>query len=257
VSALPRDSVPGRFAQAVAEDLRLLAHLHDRELDGATLSALRSAVFPDNLALVLEGEPAREAMQLLRSALGQLEADAGPETMDLLAVDYAAIYLNHTLRAAPNESVWIDEEELAMQTPMFEVREWMARHGLTVENWRVRPEDHLVHELEFLACIVESGPIAEALPEAADFLDRHLLRWVLDFSRRVAARCETPFYAGLNALTGCYLDELRDLLAEVTGGPRPTREEIEARIAAERPAEAYPGKVEIPLRYVPGASPSW
>jgi TorA maturation chaperone TorD len=257
VSALPRDSLASRLAHAVAEDLRLLACLHDRELDGSTLSALRSGGFPDNLVLMLEGEPARTATDLLRSALNQLEPDAGPETMDLLAVDYAAIYLNHTLRAAPNESVWLDEEELAMQAPMFEVREWMARHGLTVENWRVRPEDHLVHELEFLACILESEPIGEALEEAADFLDRHLLRWVPEFSRRVAARCETPFYAGLNALTGCHLDEVRDLLAEMTGAPRPTREEIEARIAAERPAGANPGKVETPLRYVPGASPSW
>jgi putative dimethyl sulfoxide reductase chaperone len=257
VSALPPDSLAGRLARAVAEDLRLLAHLHDRELDGTTLSALRSQAFPDNLALVLESEPARAAMDLLRSALNQLELDAGAKTMDLLAVDYAAIYLNHTLRAAPNESVWIDEEELAMQAPMFEVREWMARHALTVENWRVRPEDHLVHELEFLACILESEPIGQALEEAADFLDRHLLRWVPDFSRRVAARCETPFYAGLNALTGCHLDEVRDLLAEMTGAARPTREEIEARIAAERPAGANSGTVEMPLRFVPGASPSW
>lgn len=257
MSALPRESLVSRLARAIAEDLRLLACLHNREIDSSTLASLRSGAFPDHLALVLEGEPARAAMDLLRSALSQIEPDPSPETLEQLAVDYAAIYLNHTLRAAPNESVWIDEEELAMQAPMFEVREWMARHGLTVENWRVRPEDHLVHELEFLAFILESEPSSEALAEASDLLDRHLLRWIPDFSRRVAARCETPFYAGLNALTGCYLDEARDLLAEITGVPRPTPEEIQARMDAERPAEASGGKVEVPLRYVPGAAPSW
>ena len=257
MSALPENPLPNRLARGVAEDLRLLGHLHDRELDGATLSALHSDAFPDNLALLLEGEPAQAALHLLRSTLSALEGNADAETMDLLAVDYAAIYLNHTLRAAPNESVWIDEEELAMQAPMFEVREWMARHGLTVPNWRVRPEDHLVHELEFLACILESEPTAEALAESADFLDRHLLRWVPDFSRRVAARCETPFYAGLHALTGCYLDEIRDLLVVMTGVPRPTREEIDAIMANEQSAKATPGQAEIPLQYVPGASPSW
>ena len=257
MSALPETPLPNRLAHGVAGDLRLLAHLHDRELDGATLSALHSDAFPDHLALLLEGEPARAAMDLLRAALNTLEGNADAEIMDLLAVDYAAIYLNHTLRAAPNESVWIDEEELAMQAPMFEVREWMARHGLTVPNWRVRPEDHLVHELEFLACILESEPTGEALAESADFLDRHLLRWVPDFSRRVAARCETPFYAGLHALTGCYLDEVRDLLVEMTGVPRPTREEIEAIIATEQSTKAKPRQAEIPLQYVPGASPSW
>ena len=246
-----------QFANAVADDLDWLAALHDQELTATTLAHLRARGFPDDLALCLETPRAVAAQALMRNALEALGDDSGPLDLDTLAVDYAAIYLNHTLRAAPNESVWLDEEELAMQTPMFEVRAWMAKHGLAVENWRVRPEDHLVHELEFLAYLLRLAPIQTALTEATDFLDLHLLRWADDFSRRVAARCGTPFYAGLNALTGCYLDELRDLIAEVTGVQRPTRAEIEARVEAKRPAAAKPASVAVPLRYVPGMTPSW
>ncbi|MGF1548828.1 MAG: molecular chaperone [Thiotrichales bacterium] len=256
MSAVQETGLLARFAEAVAEDLHCLAALHDRELDPDLLGRLLGRGFPDDLALCLERERTVAASALLRGALDELATDADGTAFEALAVDYAAIYLNHSLRAAPMESVWLDEEQLAMQTPMFEVREWMARHGVAVENWRVRPDDHLVPELEFLAHLLESTVLQNALPEAADFMDRHLLRWVDDFTRRVAARCATPFYAGLNALTAGYLDELRDLIAEVTGEPRPSREEVARRIEAEQRRNQSSAKT-VPLRYVPGMAPSW
>lgn len=246
-----------RLFEALALDIRWLARLHGRELDAPVCRHLLSETFPENLVLLLEGESVREAVQLIRNALGELGEEPGSEALEPLATDYAGIYLNYSFRAAPSESVWIDEDQLAMQGPMFEVREWMGRHGLTVANWRVCPEDHLVHELEFLAYLLETGADAENFSEAADFMDRHLLRWVGAFCRRVAARCETSFYAGLNALTGHYLEELRDLLAEVTGRPRPSPEEIEAGMEAEAQRRKQALPAEAPLRYVPGASASW
>jgi len=38
-----------------------------------------------------------------------------------LAADFAAIYLNHSIQASPCESVWLDEEGLMRQQPMFKV----------------------------------------------------------------------------------------------------------------------------------------
>lgn len=250
-------SSPQDLFGALGLDLRWLARLHDRELDSETLGLIRSNGFPDHLALQLEGTGPQAVLDLLRSTLDELGLDPSPSMLDQLAVDYADIYLTHRLRAAPNESVWVDEEELAMQAPMFEIREWMGRHGLTVANWRVRPDDHLVHELEFLAFILEAGPAPDALAEASELLDRHLLRWIPQFSRRVAARCASPFYAGLNALTGHYLDQLRDVLAEIIGVPRPTPEEIQAQIDAERTSRANCGRSEVPVRFAPGVEPSW
>jgi hypothetical protein len=65
-------------------------------------------------------------------------------------------------------------------------------------------------------------------------LDEHLLRWLPDFAARVAARAETPFFAVLGRLTFAWCEQLRDLLAESLGEPRPTREELEARLKPQR-----------------------
>ena len=251
-----RQDLVRRLFEALALDIRWLARLHGRELDAPMCRHLFSEAFPENLVLLLDGESV-QALELVRDALRELGGDPKPEALEILAADYAGIYLSYAFRAAPNESVWIDEDQLAMQGPMFEVRKWMGRHGLTVANWRLRPEDHLVHELEFLAYLLETGAGAENFSEAADFMDRHLLRWAGAFCRRVAARCETSFYAGLNALTGHYLEQVRDLLAEVTGRPRPSPEEIEASIEAEAQRRKHASPAEAPLRYIPGATASW
>ena len=85
------------------------------------------------------------------------------------------------------------------------------------------------------------------------FLDEHLLRWLPEFAARVAARCATPFYAGLCIFTAGYMDEMRGLLADVLGEPRPTPEEIEQRM---KPASVH--TVELPdPKFVPGSAPSW
>ncbi len=254
MSAQP-DKLLRQLATLTAADLEILATLHDREIDPAMLARIAAADFPEDLALCLESPRAEAAVRLLRQSLDELRDDPVSARFDALAADFAAIYLNHSLRAAPMESVWLDDEQLAMQGPMFEVREWMARHGLAVANWRVRPDDHLVHELLFLAHLLGRESSAAAFTEAADFLDRHLLLWIEDFANRVATRCATGFYAGLNLLTALYLDELRELLSEILGTPRPTREAVEARIGRERAANATHSTA--PLRYMPGVAPSW
>jgi TorA maturation chaperone TorD len=136
-----------------------------------------------------------------------------------------------------------------MQAPMFQVREIYRRHGLGVADWRKRSEDHLVVELLFVARLLQNAQ-ADSLGEAARFMDEHLLRWLPQFGERVAKRCATPFYAAAAWLTAAYCDELRDCLAEIMGEPRPSAEEIEARM---RPKAAQ----TVPVKFVPGVAPSW
>jgi TorA maturation chaperone TorD len=134
---------------------------------------------------------------------------------------------------------------------MFEVRECYARHGFSAADWRKRPDDHLVYQLQFLVALIEHNRL-ESLAEAARFLDQHTLRWLPAFAQRVAARSETPFYAGLAMFSAGYLDEIRDVLAQILGEARPSAEEIEqrARVPKEEP-------LPMPTSYVPGSSPSW
>ena len=241
-----------QFRRSVAADLLQLAVLHDRELNAATIADLRGSGFPRGLALRMESAMARDADGWLKQSLDHLCDPPQRTDLDELAADFAAIYLNHTLRASPCESVWIDEDGLAMQEPMFQVREWYKRFGVAVRDWRQRSDDHLVNQLEFLAYLLEQAAEIDDLEQASRFMDEHLLRWVGDFARRVATRAATPFYAGLAALTAAHLDELRDVLAAIVEQPRPSKEDIDRRMKP-----GHEAAVNMRESYVPGASPSW
>jgi TorA maturation chaperone TorD len=247
---LPQAAPLAGFRRAVAEDLMALAVLHDRELDRERILSLWDTCYTDFLGLRLVGERARAALALFRQGLTDIPASLDERAMDVLAAEYADIYLNHGYRASPCESVWMDEDHLTMQGPMFRIRDVYRRHGMLVSDWRRRTDDHLVHQLQFLSHLLEAQPGDACLAEAAEFLDQHTLRWVGDFANRISARCATRFYAGLAQLTAAYLEELRELLAEVVGAPRPSPAETE-----ERMREGARG--ELPGPFVPGAGPSW
>ncbi|MFV0681436.1 TorD/DmsD family molecular chaperone [Ottowia sp.] len=185
----------------VAEDLRTLAWLHAQERTPEVLAELYANGFPETLAVLTADAPEVQAMAKTLQALASshCESDAGlpGSTTDQLAADYAAIYLTHALRASPHESVWRDEDHLMLQAPTFAVRDFYRRHGVQVANWRQRADDHITHELEFVALLLERGEAREA----ARFLKTHLLAWLPQFATRVAQRADTPFYAALAALT--------------------------------------------------------
>jgi TorA maturation chaperone TorD len=232
----------------VAEDLGLLARLHDREADAALLDHLRGAPASEWLNLKLDdAEDARAAFDFLDNALRAASQDQAP--LDELAAEYANIYLNCRYQAAPTESYWLDDDGLERQAPMFAVRKWYQKYEIKTENWRLRPDDHLVLELAFIAYILKNENGIPALKHAAQFLDQHLLRWIKDFSGRVLLRCNSAFYAGANILTASYVDRLRDVLADVADEPRPPP--AEGRRESSKPD----AKAETP--YTPGCGPGW
>ncbi len=236
-----------QLCEAVAEDLRSLAQLHDHEPLQETFRAMVEIDFPHNLGLRLESEGAGNAIKLMEEALVELGIEPDANTLDWLAVDYADIYLNHALRASPYESVWFDDEGLERQAAMFQVRDYYRRHELTVKNWEARPEDHLVHQLEFIAFLFDGCDEQDRLEEAARFMDEHLLRWMGQFAVQVVARAGTRYFAALALLTEAYVEELRQLLVELMGKSRPSQEEIEARMREK--SEPVPP----PSQFVPGA----
>jgi len=200
---------------ALADDAETLARLHDRELDAATLAALREVGFPDNLALLPQDATASEAWDTMRAALGFIANPPQAADLDALAVEYAAIYLTGAYGASPAESVWLDQDHIACQQPMFELREIYLAAGLAAENWRKRPDDHLVLQLQYIAHRLRRAASADFLPsELGEIMDAHLLRWLPDFAARVAARTAQPFYAALEHLTLVWCQTLRRLLAD-------------------------------------------
>lgn len=231
---------------ALADDLEQLIRLHDRELDAATLAALRTADFPAGLALPPEGEAGQLAYANMAAAVAE------QISLDELAADFAAIYLNNSLGASPYESVWLSDDHLACAAPMFELRERYAGIGLQAADWRSRFDDHFVLQLQYVRHVL-LDPAARSA--AAGFIDEHVGYWFPDFAQRVSAHCATSFYAALAELTHVWLLRCRQLLGEIHGQPVPSRQSVSERIHRKLALE----KAEVaPIRFMPGAQgPSW
>jgi TorA maturation chaperone TorD len=239
---------------ALAEDAATLALLHDAELTPSVLGELSQVGFPANLGLTPVGEMSLGSFQMMRVAVSSLPAAADATLLDELAADFAGIYLTGAYGASPSESYWLSDDHLVCQDAMFDLRTLYAEHGLAVPDWRKRPDDHLVFQLQFLARRLDAAAGGDDWRALARFLDYHLLRWLPDFAGRVAERCDTMFYAGLAMLTNAWLQQLRDLIAEGLGEPRPSREQIEASLGSQREPEV----AAVPMAFMPGAAgPSW
>lgn len=232
---------------ALVEDLDQLIRLHDRELDAETLAALRTAAFPGGLALSAADEAGETAYANMAAALRE------NPTLDELAADYAAIYLNNSFGASPYESVWLSDEHLACDRSMFELREIYAAAGWRVGDWRRRFDDHLVLQLQYLRRVLASAAVD---PEKlADFIDEHIGYWLPDWGQRVSSYCGTGFYAALAELTHVWLRRFRELLGEIHDLPLPSRERMGEKINRKLALD----KAEIaPVRFMPGVQgPSW
>ena len=204
--------------QLAAEDLQALAWLHAQERDAQALQALAVSGFPASLSLLPADHPAVRALQealLPLEALAISDAAQRQHCDDDLAADYAAIYLTNALRASPYESVWRDDDQLMMQEPTFAVRAFYRRHGMAVPDWRCMPDDHIAHQLSFIAHLLTQ----DQPREAARFMQQHLLVWLPDFAEAVNRRARTRVYAALASLTLAGCEALRERLPAVTVMP--------------------------------------
>jgi len=244
------------FANAVAGDLELLALLHDKEPSAEVVGAVQAGPVQDQLGLVLVQDAGLAALEALWLAANALPRPVTHAALDDLAAGYADVYLNHTYRAAPTESVWLTDEGLERQEPMLQVRAFYRRHKLKVADAANRPDDHLVLQLRFIAHLLRGEDAAGAdlstpdLSAAARFMDEHILKWASLHARRLMVARAPDWYAALSLVTSSYLDEVRDHLTALTGIERPRTEAVAAKLDAACAADS-----ERP--YVPGVAPSW
>lgn len=241
-------------AIALADDAITLAVLQDKEISPSLLNGLSLLGFPDNLAMLPIGQASQQTYELMRAAVSGLPAEPPASFLDELAADFAAIYLTGAYGASPSESFWLSDDHLVCQEAMFDLRALYAASGLAAPDWRMRPDDHLVFQLQFVARRLELAVSDDDWRSLASFLDLHLLRWLPDFSSRTAARCDTAFYGALVILTNSWCQQLRDLIADMLDEVRPSQEEIEEQLRAQRGAMPAPE----PVHFVPGMhGPSW
>lgn len=230
------------FAICVADDLNLLSAVQRTELTKDTIRQLQELVFPLNLNFVLKD---KQVTRYVGDTLNEINQNLNKETLDELAVDFANIYLVHTYQASPYESVWLDEESLMQQQPMFDIKKEYDKHNLQFDE-QERYADHICLQLDFIAFLMNKAQTNEALNDVGVFMDNHILRWVKLFSGRVAKHALTEFYASFVILTTIYLEELRDLIEEITGIQR-VNPELEKKQVFE----------DIPMKFIPGVAKSW
>lgn len=256
-AALTPAAAAGTDAAIWAELLALLIRLHDREADANLVARLHAADAPSLFAALFAAAGAGAddgAAALLDAALRDLGPCPTPEALDEMAADYADLYLTHGYRAAPTGSVWMTEDHLERQEPMFEVRAWYDHYDLRVPDWRLRPDDHIVHELQFVRHLLNLGS-PDALSDAARFLDQHVLGWAPEFCTQAVQRVRTLYHAAAAALTVDFLAALRDWLTAETGIAPEIRGNAYAR-ARDREARAAEAQV-IDRPFVPGLEPGW
>lgn len=223
-----------KYCRWISDDLKLLARLHAYELDEDTFVQLKKCKFPESL-LLLNDDPNKPILPVIKSGL--LEIENKQVTWDALAADFAAIYLNVSYQASPNESAWLDEDHLERQEPMFEIRNWYSKYHLTIPNWRIRQEDNLSLQLLFIAHLLSQKEIP--IRDINHFMDFHILRWIGSFSELVFKRAETAFYASLAVVTARLLNEFRDELAEMEEKSRPSAQDIEMATTKEKREIVY------------------
>jgi len=243
------DDAVAQALEAARLPLTLLIRLHDREADADLITGLRTIQPGALFAAIMENKYAWNPTEL-DSALDALPEPLDPASADALAAEYADVYLTHSYRVAPTGSVWLTTDHLERQEPMFAVREWFDHYGFSVPDWRVRSDDHIVHELQFIEALLGLGH-ETAARDAARFMDLHVLPWVPQFCALMAERAQQPLLVATARLTGAYLDALRDLLEDITDEPRQVPEE------KPKPYSESDLEEDMKAAFAPGAAESW
>lgn len=240
-NALPADQTAN--LRGFADALDLVVRLHDREADAALISGLRANPLADGFAGILPLDPLKSFDDAIASYPDPLPADV----LDDMAAEYADIYVTHGYRASPNGSVWLTEDRIERQEPMFIARAWYDRYQMKVPNWSVRAEDHLVHELQFVSHLLRLATPRTAA-DAARFMDTNLLPWLSQFADRAMVNCRHRYHAASLDLTVALCEALRDRLGAITSIDRP---------APLQSGQQSPAVLPVEPAYVPGLAESW
>ncbi|BAE86390.1 uncharacterized component of anaerobic dehydrogenase [Desulfitobacterium hafniense Y51] len=128
------------------------------------------------------------------------------------------------LPTPPYESVYRTANGLMMQEPSAEVRKKFLAAGLQVTSLNRDPDDHIGLELEFMyfLCVkgleaLENNQIPELqlrISQQQEFLETHLLQWVLTFCVDVSGHTRQPFFARVAGFMAGFLELEKHIIRE-------------------------------------------
>lgn len=144
----------------------------------------------------LGGAGVADSLAVMQAGLEAWESEA-------FLWEYRALFVGPVgMAAPPYGSVYTDRDAVVDGDSTLRLRSWMRDHGLQERAGALdggdvgRPlEDHIGRMLLLMAWLAHNEPAL--LPE---FLDEHLLVWVLDYTDALEAAASNPFFSGLACL---------------------------------------------------------
>lgn len=213
--------------QSRASMYGLLSRVYYREVDETFLGELKKMRFPQNTG--------NDAIDSAYLQLYKFLRKTSETVIDDLAVDYARAFIGSgaldASAAYPFESVYTSNTGLTMQEARDEALAIYRSCGLDKNSaWR-ESEDHLALELLFMKELSHRTGIAlkqadedearRLLETQRNFLSDHLLNWVGMFAQDVPLYTKLSFYQAFSQLALAYLQDDRNLLAELVGSEEP------------------------------------
>jgi len=210
----------------------LLGILENRESSYAFLSRIyREEVSPTLLEQLVYEETEGEGEQVLKRFFKGLQHRDLCKVTEDLAAEYAGLFLNAGKKSiAPYESVYTSREKILMQAARDEVLLEYRQEGLDRIREFPEPEDHIALELEFMSILcrktiesIEKGDSQTCLSylkKQQQFIEKHLMTWIPDFSRDMERAAHSGFYLGIAKLTREYLHRDAVMIAQLIAESR-------------------------------------
>ena len=195
------------LATARASVYGLLADIFREEPSEALLSGLRDKQFS-------------EALNSLGLSLDEMFEGASPDKLiEDLALEYTRLFLGPGSHISPNESMHVEarygEPNSLWSTQTVAVKKFMEAAGVAIEDSFSGMPDHITAEFEFMQLLLLKE--AEAWTDGDEdlganvqqilkqFYDEHLSQWVGNFSDKVMAVAELPFYGQMAEVTKSFM----------------------------------------------------
>lgn len=152
--------------------------------------------------------------------------DAEEEIIDQLTSEYTRLLIGPgKLPAPPWESVYRSKESLLFQECTIEVRQCFLKYNFIPAEYPHVADDHLALELDFMANLNSmaerfyaegnSGQLNRLLDDQKEFLLKHLLVWVPEFTERIQLSTTSYLYPDMAILLKEFLEKQVGMIQEI------------------------------------------
>ena len=170
----------------------------------------------DGLHEVLNQEDSLPAIPALIDGIKNLEASINSSDKTSLMEEYHRLFVGpYSLLVPPYESIYREIPRTVMGESTLEVIKRYQEAGFLLSPSFKDLPDHIAAELEFMALLCERerrawrrrdlSQAAKLLSLEETFLRDHLLRWIPNFTSKILASTEFPFYRALASLVKDYV----------------------------------------------------